>query len=67
MALLRFIGVTRRRHGLLPTDLSALDGVRGGAVSALALRKTRTPRRLKVLPVRRTPGRLRRRNVLIPF
>lgn len=46
----RFIGVNRRRFGLIPPDLSYLDGVRSRVGATFTLRKNRTPRRLKVLP-----------------
>lgn len=65
----RFLGVNRRRFGLIPPDLSALDGLpRSQPVGQLTQRKTRGPRRLnflpKPLPVRRQRGR---RGVLVPY
>lgn len=52
MAFHRFIGVTRRRFGLVPPDLSALDGVKPTRGGTLTIRKNRSPRRVRKLPRR---------------
>lgn len=52
MAFHRFIGVTRRRFGLVPPDLSALDSVPKPRGGTLTIRKNRSPRRIRKLPRR---------------